>query len=241
MLASIGESHAAKHQRIRVDHVAIYDLDPCGLRILADGLGLEGSDPLFQTSRGDAMNTDKKLAHFVLQTGQLPVLRDWYLKVLDAHVVYENQFLSLITFDEEHHRLGIAQLPQPAARTPMTVGLAHSAYTFPSLESLLTKYEDLKEADIRPHVPVQHGPTTSIYYRDPDGNMVELQIDNFTTSEAATEYLRGEEFHADPFGPSFDPAAMLAALRAGTPESELLTRVWARTCPQRNVLELLLA
>jgi hypothetical protein len=28
------------------------------------------------------MNTDKKLAHFVLQTGQLAVLRDWYLKVL---------------------------------------------------------------------------------------------------------------------------------------------------------------
>lgn len=182
------------------------------------------------------MNTDKKLAHFVLQTGQLAVLRDWYLKVLDAHVVYENQFLSLMTFDEEHHRLGIVQLPQPAARTPMTVGLD----TFLSLESLLTKYEDLRKADIQAHVPVQHGPTTSLYYRDPDDNMVELQIDNFTTSQEATEYMRGEEFHADPFGPSFDPDAMLAALRAGTPESELLTRAWAKTCPKRNVPELLL-
>lgn len=186
------------------------------------------------------MNTDKKLAHFVLQTGQLPLLRDWYLKVLDAHIVYENQFLSLMTFDEEHHRLGIVQLPQPVKRTPMTVGLAHSAYTFPGLERLLTKYEDLRKADIQPHVPVQHGPTTSIYYHDPDGNMVELQIDNFTTPDEATEYLGGEEFHADPFGPSFDPDAMLAALRAGTPESELLTRAWARSCPQRNVPELLL-
>jgi len=55
MLISIGESHAAKHQRIRVDHVAIYDPDRCGLRVLADGLGLEGLDPLFQTSRGDAI------------------------------------------------------------------------------------------------------------------------------------------------------------------------------------------
>jgi hypothetical protein len=115
-----------------------------------------------------------------------------------------------------------------------------AAYTFPDLESLLTKYEDLRKADIQPHVPVQHGPTTSIYYRDPDGNMVELQIDNFTTPEEATEYLRGEELHADPFGPSFDPDAMLAALRAGTPESELLTRAWASTCPPRNVPELLL-
>src|SRR6185312_17439215 len=30
--------------------------------------------------QGDAMNTDKKRAHIVLQTGQLPVLRDWYLE-----------------------------------------------------------------------------------------------------------------------------------------------------------------
>ena len=59
------------------------------------------------------MNTEKQLAHIVLQTGQLPVLRDWYLEVLDAHVVYENEFLSFMTFDEEHHRLGIVQLPQP--------------------------------------------------------------------------------------------------------------------------------
>lgn len=39
------------------------------------------------------MTIDKKLAHIVLQTGQLPVLRDWYLQVLDAHVAYENEFL----------------------------------------------------------------------------------------------------------------------------------------------------
>jgi hypothetical protein len=122
----------------------------------------------------------------------------------------------------------------------MTVGLAHTAYTFPNLMSLLAKYEDLKNADIHPHVPVQHGPTTSIYYRDPDGNTVELQIDNFTTPEEATSYLHSEEFHADPFGPSFDPATMLTALHAGTPKSELLTRAWASTCPQRNVPELLL-
>src|SRR5690348_4900947 len=101
-------------------------------------------------------------------------MRDWYLKVLDAHVVFENDFLSFMTFDEEHHRLAIAQLPQPAPRTSTTVGLSHSAYTFGDLGSLLAKYSDLREAGIRPHVPVQHGATTSIYYRDPDGNMVEL-------------------------------------------------------------------
>lgn len=187
------------------------------------------------------MTADKRLAHIVLQTGQLPALRDWYLKVLDAHVVYENEMLSFLTFDDEHHRIAILQLPRPTPRSPVTVGLSHSSYTFNSLEGLLTKYEALTKEDIQPHVPVQHGPTTSIYYRDPDGNLVELQIDNFPTAAQATEYMCGEEFRTDPVGPSFEPAAMLAALRAGTVGSELITRDWARTCPQRNVLELLLA
>ena len=120
----------------------------------------------------------------MLQTGQLPVLRDWYLRVLDAHVVFENDMLCFMTFDEEHHRLALVQLPQPAPRTSTTVGLAHSAYTFESLDSLLAKYAALKEADIQPHVPVQHGPTTSLYYRDPDGNMVELQIRQHATGQS---------------------------------------------------------
>ena len=44
--------------------------------------------------------------------------------------------------------------------------------------------------------------------------MVELQVDNMAP-EDAMDYMRGEEFSLDPFGPSFDPDAMLAALRAG--------------------------
>ncbi len=185
------------------------------------------------------MAADKRFAHIVLQSGQLQAMRDWYLKVLDAQIVYEDRFMSMMTFDEEHHRLGIVQLPRPIERTTRTVGLAHSAYTFVDLASLLSKNEDLSAAGIEPHVAVQHGPTTSIYYRDPDGNKVELQIDNFGTPEEATHYIRSEEFQTDPFGPSFDPATMLAELRSGTPHSDLIIRTWARTCPQLDVRALL--
>lgn len=186
------------------------------------------------------MKLEKRLAHIVLQTGRLPELRDWYLEVLDAHVVFDNEFLSFMTFDDEHHRLAIVQLSSPVPRTAATVGMAHSAYTYPDLLSLLTKYEALTRSGVHPHVPVQHGVTTSIYYRDPDGNMVELQIDNFATPEESTDYMRGEEYSSDPAGPSFDPDLMLAALRAGSPPSELTSRAWARTCPQLDVPALLL-
>jgi catechol-2,3-dioxygenase len=187
------------------------------------------------------MSADKKLAHIVLQTTQLPEMKEWYLAVLDADLVFENPMFAFLTFDDEHHRLAIAQIPGLVERTPMTVGLAHSAYTFNTLGDLLNQYEQLTKHGIEPQAPVQHGVTTSIYYRDPGGNMVELQIDNFATADEATAYMQAEEYTTDPIGPTFDPAAMLAALRAGTPEAELITRAWAATTPQRNVLELMMS
>ena len=185
------------------------------------------------------MTFQKKLAHYVFQTNQFAAMKEWYLTVLDAWVVYENEWVAFLTFDDEHHRLAIAHLPGLTERTPLTVGLAHTAYTFGALDDLLTKFEQLKERGITPHEPVQHGVTTSLYYRDPDGNAVELQIDNFATPAEATAYMRGEEYGADPIGPSFDPEAMLTALRAGTPQSELISRVWANRSPQLNVMELM--
>jgi catechol 2,3-dioxygenase-like lactoylglutathione lyase family enzyme len=131
------------------------------------------------------MPTTPKFAHIVLQTNQLAAMRQWYCRVLDAHVVHEKGALCFITFDDEHHRIALFHPPfQLPARTPMMVGLAHSAYTFPTLEALAEKYEALKNAGITQRVPVQHGVTTSLYYRDPDGDAVELQIDNWATPDA---------------------------------------------------------
>lgn len=184
--------------------------------------------------------TKKRLAHVVLQTTDLNRLRDWYLQVLDARVVYQNDGSVFLTFDDEHHRLAILQIPGLTKRTPVTVGMAHTAYTFDSLHELMAKYVGLKDVGITPRVPVQHGVTTSLYYRDPDGNMVELQIDNFATPDEATAYMQSEEYDLDFIGPSFDPDRMAAAVADGTPPEQLTTRAWAMTTPQLNVVELIL-
>lgn len=179
------------------------------------------------------MRARPKLAHIVLMTANLPTLRDWYVRVLGAHVVYENGVLCFLTFDEEHHRLALVSPPRAPlqARTPFTIGMHHSAYTFPTLNDLLDHYTELKSVGIEPLTPIQHGLTTSLYYRDPDGNLVELQIDNFAHAQAATDYMLGAEFAADPVGPAFDPQRMVDALRAGTPVATLLTRAWAQSGP----------
>ena len=114
----------------------------------------------------------------------------------------------------------------------------HTAYTFDSLDDLLERHEQLERKGIEPKVPIQHGVTTSLYYQDPDGNFVELQIDNFSTPDDATAYMRGPEYSANPVGVSFDPALMRQARRQGTPVAELITQSWARVglapnCPTR--------
>jgi catechol-2,3-dioxygenase len=174
-----------------------------------------------------------KFAHIVLQTGQKSAMRDWYCTTLGAHVVFENDLLCFITFDEEHHRVALIQPPPGCEpRSPRAAGLNHSAFTFASLDELLERYTLLKSKGIEPRQPIQHGVTTSLYYRDPDGNFVEMQVDNFATPDDATGYMRGPEYAADAVGVGFDPEKMLAAHKAGVPFEVLKTRRWAlEACP----------
>jgi hypothetical protein len=39
--------------------------------------------------------------------------------------------------------------------------------------------------------------TTSLYYADPDGNQIELQVDNFATPEEGTAFIESEPRHPD--------------------------------------------
>ncbi|WP_174187293.1 VOC family protein [Nocardia barduliensis] len=179
------------------------------------------------------MTAIPKFAHVVLQTSRFEQMRDWYCTVLDAHVVYEGHGLCFITFDEEHHRVALMGAPvQLEPRNPRGAGMHHTAYTFATLDDLLDRYDALKAKGIEPKVPIQHGVTTSLYYQDPDGNFVELQIDNFATPQEATAYMNGREYADNPVGVSFVPELMRAALAEGTPVSTITTHTWAlRTSP----------
>jgi len=173
------------------------------------------------------MAAKPKFAHVVYQTGQPAALRDWYCSVLDGHVVYENDALTFITFDDEHHRVALLHVPEPCERkTPSTAAMHHTAYTFAHLDDLLEHYVGLRAKGIRPTVCIAHGVTTSMYYRDPDGNFVELQIDAFRDPDAATAYMRGPEYAADAVGPAFDPEELLRRRRSGATAAELSTRAW---------------
>ncbi|MFE1148790.1 VOC family protein [Streptomyces albidoflavus] len=174
------------------------------------------------------MTATPKFAHVVFRTGQPTEMRDWYCTVLDGHVVYQDKALCFITYDEEHHRVALLTPPVPQQRkSPTTAAVHHTAYTFAHLDDLLARYELLREKGVTPAVCIAHGVTTSMYYQDPDGNFVEMQIDNFAEPDEATAYMHGPEYAADSVGPAFDPDALLAARRAGATPEELTERAWA--------------
>jgi catechol-2,3-dioxygenase len=164
-----------------------------------------------------------KLAHVVLRVRDLPAMRDWYKTVLQADVTQESAMLSFLTFDDEHHRIALVAVPGIAERDDtMRVGLDHMAFTYASVADLLTTYERLRDAGITPFWPINHGVTMSLYYRDPEGNRIELQVDAFATMDEAKAYMRSDAFKANPIGVLFEPEALLRRFKAGEPAESLL-------------------
>jgi len=161
-------------------------------------------------------------AHFVLRSSNIQAMIDWYSAVLNMHVVQRTDYICFLTYDDEHHRLGIVNLAGLKAPDAQTSGLAHVAYTFADIGALLSTYARVKKLGIAPARCIHHGPTVSIYYRDSDGNGVELQVDRYATKEATAAYFQTEAFKKNPIGILFDPDALVQAYEAGAPESELL-------------------
>jgi catechol-2,3-dioxygenase len=165
-----------------------------------------------------------KLAHFVRRTSRFEALIDWYQKVLGAEVVHSDGVIAFLTYDDEHHRIAIAGIPGLEDQPPMAAGTDHIAFTHADLGDLLYTYDRLKREGIEPYWCVNHGPTTSMYYKDPDGNRIEFQVDNFPDVEAANRWMRSNAFRANPIGVVFDPEDLLARYRAGEPLEKLVER-----------------
>ena len=166
-----------------------------------------------------------QLAHIAFRTNRLKEMVSWYRTVLAARSNFATEQVELLSYDDEHHRVAFLALSKYAARpTDETVGFYHSAFAYRSLGELLGNYLRLRDAGILPQRCINHGGTTSMYYADPDGNQVELQVDAFSTSADVNRFLQSKEFASNPIGIEFDPNELIARYEAGAPERELLLR-----------------
>jgi catechol 2,3-dioxygenase-like lactoylglutathione lyase family enzyme len=171
-----------------------------------------------------ARQSPYKLAHVICLTDRIDVMRDWYAKVLNATVAFENANLCFMRYDDEHHRIGFIRADglQPEPDGP-TRSIHHYSFTYRDLGELFGNYLRLRSAGIEPFWCVNHGPTTSMYYRDPDGHRVELQVDNMTNDEVDAFFAAGS-YEQNPIGVIFDPDQWIGRLLAGEPASKLAVR-----------------
>lgn len=167
----------------------------------------------------------RRLAHIALRTNQLETMIRWYCQVLNAHIAYGADKVAFLTYDDEHHRIALLGLDDyPDRADGIRVGFYHTAFAYDSLTDLMNTYVRLKGEAILPYRSINHGPTVSLYYADPDGNQIELQVDSFPDADATNAWMRSEAFNRNPIGIEFEPEEMLAQLKAGMPEHDLLRR-----------------
>ncbi|MFD3747365.1 VOC family protein [Nocardia sp. NPDC058633] len=181
------------------------------------------------------------IAHWVVKSARRDQLVQWYGTVFGAEITYQDDTVTFLTWDDESHRLAIIPVPKPLkflfplARFRRKVyGIDHIALTFHSLERLLENYVRLKRLGIRPVWSINHGPTISLYYEDPDGVRLEFQVENFGPGHTST-FFYTDEFAANPIGVNIDPDFLLGQLRNGVPEEELRRRE-AGVRPGRRVV-----
>jgi catechol-2,3-dioxygenase len=119
------------------------------------------------------------LSHFEIKARDLELLEDFYTRVLGCAVTdrsppgaYQMVFLSLNP--GEHHQIVLAQ----ATDGDFAAGsLDHLAFRTDGLPALRRFHRALEAYGGLPIETVSHGTTWSLYFRDPEGNRLELFAD----------------------------------------------------------------
>ena len=167
----------------------------------------------------------KYVSHFALRVRDLPTAVAWYQNFLNAKIQCDLGYCAFMTFDDEHHRMVIFSDEDTVEKDPNAAGVEHVALGLPDFKSLADEYERLKALDIEPGLQINHGFTTSLYYFDPEGNQVELSVDNFATKDECAAWMRTDKMRAamEPpnFGDVFDADEMVRLVRSGASQSEL--------------------
>lgn len=181
------------------------------------------------------------LHHVNLKTTQVQAMVDWYGAVVGSKATFQFPGGAWLTNDGANHRIALLALPgyEDDPNKDRHTGLHHTAFEYASFEDLMDSYERLRGLGIRPELCLDHGMTVSMYYRDPDKNLVELQCDVFGAWDKSKRFMEtSPEFAQNPIGVFFEPDKLLAAHRRGAGLEELHRRMMAAEFQPNPVPEL---
>ena len=171
------------------------------------------------------MGTIKPAFHHVtIKTSRLQEMVAWYKAVVGVEVTFQDNNNAWTTNDEANHRVAFLSVPglEMDADKVKHTGMHHSAFEYASFDDLMSSYERMKDLGIVPAFSLDHGLTISLYYKDPEGNYVELQSDNFGDWKQSAHFMRtSADFQSNPIGTFFDPEKVCEAHKAGEPFATL--------------------
>src|SRR5258707_6761660 len=185
------------------------------------------------------------LHHFGVETRHPEKMVEWYAKVVGMVTMCStanargseagvSMSAAYVSNDRANHRMAVFSPPELKEDTDKHAHakLQHVAFEYATIDDLLTTYTRLKGLLIEPVLTMDHGPTIAFYYEDPDGNIVELFVDNFSDWDKSREYvLTSPEFHKNAMGTFVDPDKLVAARQAGMSFAELHRRAYAGEFP----------
>jgi catechol 2,3-dioxygenase len=174
------------------------------------------------------------LHHVNLKTTRLKEMIDWYGVVVGTTVNLQSNYIVFMSNDRTHHRIALLAIPglRDDPEKFLHTGIHHTAFEYDSFDDLMSSFARLKQTGIEPDYCLNHGVATSLYYSDPDRNLVELQVDNFGNWDASAEWMRtSEAFRQNPAGGFFNPDHVLAAYKAGATFEQLQKDTYAGVYP----------
>ena len=120
------------------------------------------------------------LGHVNLYVRNAELSQKWYTDVLGLHTYhYRPGWAAFLSADLEHsHEVALMQVGDDAPlQQKGQVGLNHMAWMMASLDDLTAAYWRLKEKRVKIDRIVDHGLSLGIYFRDPDGNGLEVSYE----------------------------------------------------------------
>ncbi len=183
--------------------------------------------------------TPPQFSEVIFKTSRFAAMKDWYETVTDVQAffvrndakkptwagAYNIAFIRIFSDHPYTQVLGIFEVPAitgMADNQQGAPGMHHMQLRHMGLDHLFSRYEDLRACGITPMRSFNHGPGTSFYYYDPDGNTVELSAANFVNETDYLAYFKSESYAKNISGIEIDPAAYVARYRAGTPQAALV-------------------
>lgn len=123
----------------------------------------------------------ERIGHVVLKVRDIERSKKFYSEVLGLEIMKFEPAIKMAFFasnGRDHHEIAAIEVePTAPESTAGAVGLSHVAFRLRDKAHLRAAYAELKKHAVAVVSAVDHGVTKSIYFRDPDGHLLEVYCD----------------------------------------------------------------